>query len=344
MQNRLQTTDLLKGLAVLFMVQVHIIELFATPEIYDSNYGKFSLFLGGPFVAPLFVTVLGYFIALSSKSTSQLVFRGIKMVLLGMFLNLALNLNLILKVKSNLLQIDIWPYIFGIDIFHFAGFSIIILALLKKIFERNILLLAIFIVISASLSDVVKNIIQPNEISTYFYSLLYGCSKWSYFPLFPWIAYPLAGMLLFNLKKQFTFNWLYLKKTKLIILVSFILFMVFTINYAISVASNLQEYYHHGIKFCAWTIAFLLFYSYFINEINLYFNQFKLLKFIAWLGTHVTIIYIIQWIIIGNIATEIYKTINEPYILITYYISILIACIVITRLYLEIKKRITFKL
>ena len=45
---RNQTADLLKGLAVIFMIQVHIMELFAKQEIYDGIAGKISLFFGGP--------------------------------------------------------------------------------------------------------------------------------------------------------------------------------------------------------------------------------------------------------------------------------------------------------
>jgi len=57
--NRNQTADLLKGFAVIFMIQVHVIEQFATQTLYDSLWGKISLFLGGPFCAPVFLAVMG---------------------------------------------------------------------------------------------------------------------------------------------------------------------------------------------------------------------------------------------------------------------------------------------
>ena len=67
MQARTQTADVLKGIAVLLMIQVHIIELFATDEIYNSNIGKILLFFGGPPVAPIFMILFGYFIFLLPK-------------------------------------------------------------------------------------------------------------------------------------------------------------------------------------------------------------------------------------------------------------------------------------
>jgi uncharacterized membrane protein len=65
------TADLLKGFAVLFMIQVHIMEQFATPDTCNSIIGKISMFLGGPFCAPVFMAVMGYFLAFSSKNTDN---------------------------------------------------------------------------------------------------------------------------------------------------------------------------------------------------------------------------------------------------------------------------------
>ena len=58
--SRIKTADLLKGIAAILMIQVHIIELFATNDISESTAGKFLLFLGGPAVAPVFIILLGY--------------------------------------------------------------------------------------------------------------------------------------------------------------------------------------------------------------------------------------------------------------------------------------------
>ena len=68
--NRNQTADLLKGLAVIFMIQVHLIELFARQDIFSSNIGSVLLFFGGPPAAPIFMAVMGYYIAQSKKTIS----------------------------------------------------------------------------------------------------------------------------------------------------------------------------------------------------------------------------------------------------------------------------------
>ncbi len=39
--------DVLKGIAVILMIQVHIMELLMLPAVYNSSFGYISLFLGG---------------------------------------------------------------------------------------------------------------------------------------------------------------------------------------------------------------------------------------------------------------------------------------------------------
>ncbi|MBU2466561.1 MAG: DUF1624 domain-containing protein, partial [Bacteroidetes bacterium] len=80
---RLLLPDLLKGIAVVLMIQVHLTELFARPAFFDSVAGKVSLFLGGPAAAPVFMAVMGYFLAWKAVSSKNLFLRGIKLIGLG---------------------------------------------------------------------------------------------------------------------------------------------------------------------------------------------------------------------------------------------------------------------
>lgn len=323
MPTRNHIADLLKGIAVILMVQVHIIELFATTKIYESTFGKELLFLGSVPVAPVFILIFGYYIASNSKSSLKLILKGLKIFGLGMLLNVILNLNLIISVAKGLYQIDLLPYIFGVDILQFAGLSMIVIALLNKVFEKNKLILICGILVSAFLGQILLNYIPENTFLKYLSSLFYGSTYWSYFPLFPWLAYPLTGMVFYHLQPRFNFAILKKAGLKVFIVITFLCFMLFTINYAISISSELQLYYHHGLLFFLWSILFLLFYGFFIYEFHAFFGMTKLLNYLKWLGKNVTLIYIIQWIIIGNIATEIYKTVSSPIFLLAYFVAIL---------------------
>lgn len=340
MQARTQTADVLKGIAVLLMIQVHIVELFATEDIYYSSIGKILLFLGGPPVAPMFMILFGYFVYSSQKTTLQLIKRGLGIFALGMLLNLALNFNLIVSVCQQKLQVDIWPYIFGVDILQFAGLSLIILSFLKPVMQLSLRPTLSVMFLAPFLSLILVHKIPNNNILLFISAFFYGSSNWSYFPLFPWLAYPLAGMALYQVQQHYDFSFLKSIKTKLVGLTIFATFMVLTISYGTSIASDLQTYYHHGTLYFLWAIAFCAGYGMLIHEITQRIRENIIVNYIKWLGKHVTLVYVIQWIIIGNVATEIYKTVSNPIYLASYYIGIVSIVSGFTYFFLKIKSKI----
>lgn len=338
MPTRNHIIDLLKGIAVILMIQVHIIELFASNDVFSSSYGKLLLFFGGPPVAPVFALILGYNIAGSSKTTKQLIMRGLNFLILGMVLNIALNFNLIVSVYKGLIDVDLLPYIFGVDILQFAGLSIIVISIMKKIFVKSMVLIIFSAILVAFLGHFLIQFIPENITLKYITSFFYGTTHWSYFPLLPWLAFPLAGFLIYSLIPKVNLNFLTLTKFKIIVIISSLVFLVFTIKYAISISSDLELYYHHSFIFSMWLIVFIIFYSFYIYELDKKLGHSILFKYLKWLGKNVTIIYIIQWVIIGNIATEIYKTVSNPIFLVFYFISVLSVSSIIGYLFLNFKK------
>lgn len=76
--------NLSKGIIVLLIIQVHILELSATPQMFSSSKGSFLLFLGGSLITPIFAVVFGYFIAKSKLTTTQTTLvREIKLFFVG---------------------------------------------------------------------------------------------------------------------------------------------------------------------------------------------------------------------------------------------------------------------
>ena len=322
MSERTHTADLLKGIAALLMIQVHIIELFATKTIFESDAGKLLLFLGGPPVAPVFLALLGYFIASSNKSTNQQITRGVKIIALGLALNVALNFNLILSVLKGNYTTDLMPYIFGVDVLPHAGLSLILIALLPKIIKQNpfaLIALAMAVVFSGEL---LMHYSSQSKVYTHVFAFVYGTGKWSYFPLLPWFAYSLAGMAFYNITQRYDFSILNGVGAKVLLIVLFGLFMTLSFPYAVSIASNLQEYYHHGMLFFAWTIAFLVLYSLLVNTIAPVIQHNFIVTYLQWLGKNITAIYVVQWILIGNTATEIYQSISSPFTLLVSFVWI----------------------
>ena len=91
--------------------------------------------------------------------------------------------------------------------------------------------------------------VPENIILKYITSFIYGSIEWSYFPYFLGFAYPLSGVVLYQLQKNLILSFLF-TQNKVVIWKCVLLFLAFTIKYAmINVSSNLQQYYHHGLLF-----------------------------------------------------------------------------------------------
>lgn len=304
MKSRNRTADLLKGVAVMLMVQVHILELFAQQHIFESLTGSILLFLGGPPAAPIFMAVMGYFIAKSNAGPSKSIVRGIKLIGLGLLLNLGLNFHLFVKIFNGSIVANPWPYLFGVDILFLAGLSVVALSAFQKIF-KNRPLPYVSIIVFIFLVQLLPYPESPGTAS-YFSAFFYSGSWWSYFPIVPWLAYPVSGYLFCLVEHNFAVPFNKRTYKMLVIGISGIVLVVI-IGYGINVASNLHDYYHHGFLYYLFILDFMVFWSVLFNVIAS-FSKNIFTNYIEWVGKNVTVFYVMQWLLIGNMATGIYKT------------------------------------
>lgn len=308
---RNQTADLLKGLAVIFMIQVHLTENFLLTSLHKETFGIISYFLGGTPAAPVFMVVMGYFLS-EKKSLSYYLERGTILFLGGILLNIGLNFYfLILYFQNQIINENPLQYIFGADILPFAGLSLIIIGLLKEIFQNKFYLYLIIAIISALISDIIAEPLADLDIwLKYVLSFIYGCSEWSYFPIFPWLFYPLLG---------FSFKLFYKKKQASIsnqILITVVVlfcaaYLFITFKSSIREVIELGDYYHHGITLALWNTAFIIVWLFILNKVESYFGKNLFFVYIKWIGKNVTPFYVFQWLIIGNLAAIFYDSQNE---------------------------------
>jgi len=326
---RIGLPDILKGVAVILMVQVHLMELFANELTYNSMIGKISLFLGGPPAAPVFMAVMGYFLASSNKHWSKSLWRGIKLILLGLVLNIGMNTNLLIKTFGGNLDINPWQYIFGVDILFLAGFSIILISLLKLALKEKLLLWLIAILVFGSLNRFLPEYSGENQILKYALPYFSGFYPWSYFPLFPWMTHVLAGFTFRLLMKKKFIPTITSKFINYTFVVSFFL-LIFTFSFGLRISSILEVYYHHNFLFVLWTLAFLAFWLILFDYLDQLFKHSNVFVYLRWVGKNVTVFYFVQWLIIGNIATEIYRT--QPFFqLILWFAAIMLITSAIVR-------------
>lgn len=330
---RNHTADTLKGLAVLFMIQVHIIEQFASIATNNSMYGQISYFLGGPFCAPVFIAVMGYFLAGSKQSFLYFLKRGIVLFLFGILLNTGRSINLFISIFQGKYDLDPLFFIFGADILTLAGLSIILIAFLRLISLNNLYLYIPVLILFAALGGFVNINIESQN---YFSGFIIGNYEQSYFPLFPWFSYVLSGYIfkiIYNKYKGFftPFTYIHWVVTGLLSLV--ILYFAY---YSFKISNNLMSYYHHNFYFFLWVIGFMMLYILFINHIVKLLKNSIVIYYLSWTGKNVTIIYIIQWLIIGNIATAIFRTQNILQSVL-WFVGITLFSSILAFIYLKLK-------
>ncbi|MFH0735843.1 MAG: heparan-alpha-glucosaminide N-acetyltransferase domain-containing protein [bacterium] len=325
---RSEMADLLKGFAIIFMILVHICELFLNTDYYSLTITKISFLLGGPPAAPIFMIIMGYFLQFSKRNKKEMAYRGLKLILLGFALNIAININLFFYIFNNKITfLNPWEYVFGVDILFLAGISTIILSFIKFSPHPKIIAFTTFVVMLVIINftgNIDYSFGNFDYLSAYFIRI----SNWSYFPVIPWFIYPLFGFLLAQYKKVLKyFNPSLIWRAVLISI--YFVFIYLTYNYAFDITNNLNLYYNHTAKFFGYTLLFLAGFWLLAKQLNVYFGNYKFVKYFKWLGKNVTLAYVIQWIIIGNISTSVYRTLNIYYsigafILITIIVSLFV--------------------
>jgi uncharacterized membrane protein len=338
--NRAWLPDQLKGWAVIWMILVHTIELFLDSGQSGLPLAQFAMFMGGVPAAPVFMLLMGYFGLQPGYSFRKTVMRGGQILLWGVLLNLGLNFSLIIRWLIGDTEVNILHYIFGIDILIFAGFAILLSALadLLKLKWYSWLLLAICITL-LSLS-VNQSLAAPGDNAShpaagYFTAILFGSVPWSYFPLIPWLAYVFTGIGLYRLFAKWPQLLAKCRYHFYLAAPAILIFLIGLIP-AWRITQDLEEYYHHGPAFFIWAMAFIALLSMAVYASRRW-NQNPVSLWIRFLGVRVTSAYVIQWLIIGNLGTWLYKS-GSIQLTALLFIAILAATVTLSFLYYKIRR------
>jgi uncharacterized membrane protein len=304
---RLILPDLLKGLAALFMVQIHITELFIDSAGRESLFGKTSLFLGGPFAAVVFMLVMGYFIARNKSTVAQNTFRGVKIFILGFLLNFGLNFHLLLKIRFAGWPYNPLEYLLGVDILYLAGMSIVVLTGLKSL-KKGQETVALILLLAVMALTGYMNLKLTADNHYYILPFIAGNYSWSYFPLFPWLAYPLAGFIFARFEPKIKIFYGSNKTASISIISVVAIGVLLYAKQGINTTINLPAYYHHTFLFILWAIGLSVLWVLLLKFEAKLQPGAAVTNFFCYIGKNITLFYVIQWLIIGNIATAIYQT------------------------------------
>ena len=301
-KKRYPEIDLARGLTVFLMPAVHVTMLYGNEAVYHSWLGIAMNWIAEFPGAQLFMLLMGMTLGFSDgRDIKKTFFKALKWMLAGYLLN---GCKFLVPAFAGWLPTGFYQYLsitpgfhgwltlflLG-DILQFAALSIMIMHLADKYLPGKwaILLLLVFIIIC---SPVVWRLQIGSGWVNELISLVTGNDPLVFFPVFPWLLYPLTGSVIGKMLRRRQLNYVWLAAAGFLLMCPGIF-----LDHMNLIANNenlyrsfpLQTLFHAGFCFLWLSGCFV------ISKIT---SQFIFFKILSWCSAHITLIYCIQWVII----------------------------------------------
>jgi len=199
-RERVRAFDLAAGLAVFFMILVHVLWHWGTPDTWTTPIGEAISYAAGPTATPVFLFLIGAsFGAARGSSAGTLAARGLWLFALGYLLNLLrgvipVTLGTATGVITEEQVAPYTPWWLGttIDLHHVVGLSLVVIAVLRMRVQPGwpwLALAGALVVVAPWLRTVTFGTPVLDAPLTPFL----GSAQNVYYAVVPWLAYPLAG-------------------------------------------------------------------------------------------------------------------------------------------------------
>ncbi len=275
---RLEYVDLMRGLAVLCMILVHTQMFYLSTDFYSDLFYKVVDFLGGAPAAPVFLFLMGYVFSLKKDTRWYAVLkRAFQLLFLGYLL------NILRQALPNYLwglhhRPDYIESLLMIDILQMAGPALVLLNLLKR--WPSVVLFSLLGVVIFTSSFFWGMTSTPGVLD-----FLWGKGEWIFFPLLPWFAYCILGMLCWRLEKHFH-NWFMFAGLTLMVLgIGLEQLQIWT--------GPLYTYYRSSPAQLLWMSGFCLVWLKVSQRVLL---NISIKKVITFLSQYVTEFYFFSWL------------------------------------------------
>ncbi|HNX25388.1 MAG TPA: heparan-alpha-glucosaminide N-acetyltransferase domain-containing protein [Spirochaetota bacterium] len=203
-KTRLNFVDLMRGLAMIVMIEVHVVNSLMNPALRNETWFYFVNFING-MVAPSFVFISGFAFMLGSRSklaefrTFKYAFwKQLGRIMLIWFLGYMLHIPFFSKYKCiNIATTDHWMNFLGVDVLQCIAIGLLLIFILRlaiksdKVFIAAVILLGLGAVIPAAkiyTIDFQQHL--PLFMAMYITPIYY-----TNFPVFPWFGFMAAGIL-----------------------------------------------------------------------------------------------------------------------------------------------------
>ena len=199
-RERVRAFDLAAGLAVFFMILVHVLWHWGTPDTWTTPIGQAISYAAGPTATPVFLFLIGVsFGAARGSSAGMLAARGLWLFALGYLLNLLRGvIPYTLGTATGVITAEqvapYTPWWLGttIDLHHVVGLSLIVIALLRTRAQPGWLWLALAGML-VFVAPWLRTVTFGSTILDAPLTPFLGSAPNVYYAVVPWLAYPLAG-------------------------------------------------------------------------------------------------------------------------------------------------------
>lgn len=196
--------DLLRGWAIILMIEPHVFNTFLLPELKHTGWFSVVTFING-LIAPAFLFVSGFVFEISSGSKLddmrkfklpfwKKLWRLVSIILIGYALHLPFYSFSKILTKSTAEQIQSF---FAVDVLQCIGVGLLVLFVLRliirsdKIYHYALITLTMFVMF-------ISPFFWKMEFTNYFHHVFanyFNRTNGSLFPIFPWINFILVGAI-----------------------------------------------------------------------------------------------------------------------------------------------------
>lgn len=294
---RIRSLDLARGLAVFFMILVHVLENYGNEDVYDTTIGRIVEFLGGAPAAPVFMFLMGFFLVYPfDKGLKANVVRGLKIMALGYLLSfLRYTFPEALGVTRYGGGFDFFSFVWEVDILQFAGSALILLAVIRQFipWARTWVLFAILISVSSPLLWGVESGLPAVD---WLLDLLWGKYEEVWFPVFPWLSFPLLGMAFSNFIENRGGRLTADRRVPAAGAAALVIGIMITY---MDPAYHIGDYYRSGPGAVVWMSGFVVIWLFLCELAVRKIPENGVFRILYYWSENVTVVYFVQWLIIG---------------------------------------------
>lgn len=300
---RIQSLDLARGFTVLFIAPVHTILFFSKPEVYNTWLVQFLQFIAEGPGAQLFMLLMGISFSLSSKNTLCSTLKKSCLLLLAgyglNFLKFVLPAMLDILPTGVYVELQVHRDIPGLlqmlltgDILQFAAIAYLVIYLISKL-PGYPFWAAVLLIIICFISPGFYDLHVTGKVEDYLLQLLGGAAPRTFFPLMPWLVYPLAGLVVgYFVKAQ---NELIFGYT---MIAGFCLLLFSCSSWLPYQQESTTSFYRTYTPGTLYHLGLVLVWLYLFHWVSSDHPHRILTKSLSFLSHHITLIYFLQWLMI----------------------------------------------